>query len=142
MTEVYITGPEDLIPTYAHDGDAGCDLRAAENLIIRANDWRLVKTGVSIALPANMVALVHPRSGLAVNHGITVLNAPGTIDSGYRGEVGVILHNVNDIPFQIFRGDRIAQMVFQQFDKVKFVVVDSLNDSQRGNGGFGSSGLN
>lgn len=139
---IYITGPEDLIPTYAHDGDAGCDLRAAENLVIKANDWKLVKTGISIALPANMVALVHPRSGLALRHGITVLNAPGTIDSGYRGEIGVILYNAGDISFPIFRGDRIAQMVFQQFDTPTFIRVDSLNDSERGDGGFGSSGLN
>jgi dUTP pyrophosphatase len=111
-------------------------------LVIKANDWKLVKTGISIALPANMVALVHPRSGLALRHGITVLNAPGTIDSGYRGEIGVILYNAGDISFPIFRGDRIAQMVFQQFDTPTFIRVDSLNDSERGDGGFGSSGLN
>ena len=137
---VYITGPEDLIPTYAHDGDAGCDLRAAENLVIKANDWKLVKTGISIALPANMVALVHPRSGLALRHGITVLNAPGTIDSGYRGEIGVILYNAGDTSFPIFRGDRIAQLVIASYARATWVQQVSLDETERGHGGFGHTG--
>jgi dUTP pyrophosphatase len=99
-----------------------------------------VPTGVSIALPDGYVGLVHPRSGLAVKHGITVLNTPGTIDAGYRGEIMVILYNSSDIDFEIAIGDRIAQLLIQEVEKALFVAVDKLPDSERGGTGFGSSG--
>lgn len=138
--EIYITGPEDLLPTYAHPGDAGADLRSAVEAVIPPHGTKLIPTGISMALPSNIVALVHPRSGLALKEGITVLNSPGTIDSGYRGEVGVILHNTGDRSFQIHRGDRIAQLVFQKFETPTFVKVNVLNETDRGAGGFGSTG--
>jgi dUTP pyrophosphatase len=130
-----------LIPTYAREGDAGADLRAAEDLIIPAGERALVKTGVKLALPDGVVALVHPRSGLALKHGVTVLNTPGTIDSGYRGEIGVILYNTSKQDFAVVTGDRIAQLVFQQYLSVNFSRVQSLDETDRGDGGFGSTGI-
>lgn len=102
----------------------------------------LLPTGVSIALPDGYVGLVHPRSGLAAKHGITVLNAPGTVDAGYRGEILVTLLNTSSDDFEVKRGDRIAQLVIQRFEKAKFIVVDELPESDRGETGFGSSGRN
>lgn len=141
MTEVRITGDPELIPTYANEGDAGCDLRAAHGVKLYPGNRALVKTGIFLALPKDIVALVHPRSGLALRDGLTVLNTPGTIDSGYRGEVGVILYNAGDIPYEVRRGDRIAQLVFQKFEVPTFIYVDSLDETERGTGGFGSSGV-
>ena len=131
----------DLLPNYANIGDAGADLRASGDYVLYPRDRTLVKTGVKIALPEGYVALVHPRSGLALKHGITVLNTPGTIDSGYRGEIGVILYNASDKSFLINKGDRIAQMVIQKYETASFSVVDSLDETDRGTGGFGSSGV-
>lgn len=128
------------IPTYARDGDAGADLTASEDAIVPALGRVLVKTGVKIAIPYGYVGLVHPRSGLALKSGITVLNTPGTIDSGYRGEVGVILFNSTNSDFEIKQGDRIAQLVVQKVSTVDFNVVDALTESDRGEGGFGSTG--
>lgn len=131
-----------VAPTYARAGDAGADLRSAEDLVyIAPGERKLIKTGVSIALPDGYVALVHPRSGLALKNGITVLNTPGTIDSGYRGEIGVILYNAGDDVFAVDRGDRIAQVVIQRFETAEFEVVDALTDTERGDGGFGSTGV-
>jgi len=131
-----------VAPTYAREGDAGADLRSAENLVfIAPGQRRLIKTGVSIALPDGYVALIHPRSGLALKNGITVLNTPGTIDSGYRGEIGIILYNAGDEVFMVDRGDRIAQMVIQKFETAEFEVVNALTDTERGDGGFGSTGI-
>jgi dUTP pyrophosphatase len=96
---------------------------------------------VSVALPEGYVALIHPRSGLALKHGVTVLNTPGTIDSGYRGEVSVLLYNAGSEAFTVERGDRIAQMVIQKFETAEFEVVDALTDTDRGDGGFGSTGV-
>ena len=139
--EIYFTAVDELrAPAYAHPGDAGADLRSAETVEIGAKNWALVKTGVSIALPEGYVALVHPRSGLALKNGITVLNTPGTIDAGYRGEIGVILYNASNTPFTVFPGDRIAQLVIQKFESAKFTRVEYLNDTDRGQGGFGSTG--
>jgi len=128
------------IPKYARDGDAGADLTASGYTMVPAGGRALVKTGIKIAIPYGYVGLVHPRSGLALKSGITVLNAPGTIDSGYRGEVGVILHNTTDTHFEVKIGDRIAQLVVQKVETVEFNKVDALTESDRGEGGFGSTG--
>lgn len=127
-------------PVYAKPGDAGADLRSTEDAVLKAGMRLLVRTGVSIALPDGYVGLVHPRSGLAAKHGITVLNAPGTVDAGYRGEIMVTLLNTSDQDFAITRGDRIAQLVIQKFEKAQFLQVDELPGSERGETGFGSSG--
>ena len=138
---VLIVSEPELKPTYAKPGDAGCDLRASEAAVVPARGRVLVKTGVSIALPSGYVGLVHPRSGLAAKHGITVLNTPGTIDAGYRGELMVTLYNSSDEDFAIARLDRIAQLVIQEFSRADFIEVEKLPDSDRGDSGFGSSGL-
>lgn len=132
---------EALMPSYAREGDAGADLRSAIDAVIVPGERMLIPTGIRLSLPDNLVALVHPRSGLALKNGITVLNAPGTIDSGYRGEIGVILHNASNDVFLVNRGDRIAQLVFQEFTTAKFKLVDSLDSTLRGDGGFGSTGV-
>lgn len=130
------------VPSYAKEGDAGFDLRARESVTLAPGERALVKTGVAFALPEGYVGLVHPRSGLAAKHGITVVNAPGTVDAGYRGEIMVCLLNTDlREPFVVERGDRIAQMVVQRFETARFVVVDELPDSERGATGFGSSGV-
>lgn len=128
-------------PSYAHPGDAGADLRAREDVVLQPGERRLVPTGVSIALPDGFVALIHPRSGLATKHGLTVVNAPGTVDAGYRGEIAVTLLNTDrDEAIELRRGDRIAQMVIQRVEHAEFVSVQELSDSVRGGGGFGSTG--
>lgn len=129
------------VPKYATAGDAGADLISAEDVRIAAHQRVLVKTGVKIAIPEGYVGLVHPRSGLALKHGITVLNAPGTIDAGYRGEVGVILLNTGSVDFEVKAGDRIAQLVIQKVEIAEFKIVDALTESDRGEGGFGSTGI-
>lgn len=130
------------VPSYAKEGDAGFDLRARESVTLAPGERALVKTGVAFALPQGYVGLVHPRSGLAAKHGITVVNAPGTVDAGYRGEIMVCLLNTDlREPFVVERGDRIAQMVVQRFETARFVVVDELPESERGVTGFGSSGV-
>ena len=139
--EVLISCEPDLIPTIGNPGDAGYDLRSAENAVVPARSRHTVNTGVSIALPAGYVALVHPRSGLAAKHGITVLNAPGTVDAGYRGQMLITLVNHSDEDFEVTRGDRIAQMLFQKFESARFVHVTELPGSQRGSAGFGSTGV-
>ena len=139
--EVLISCEPDLMPTIGNPGDAGYDLRSADNATIPARSRHTVNTGVSIALPAGYVALVHPRSGLAAKHGITVLNAPGTVDAGYRGQMLITLVNHSDEDFEISRGDRIAQMLFQKFESPRFVHVTELPGSQRGSAGFGSTGV-
>ncbi len=130
------------LPHYATAQAAGCDLRAAidEDLVLRPGERMLVPTGIAIALPEGFEAQVRPRSGLALKHGITVLNSPGTIDADYRGEVGVILINHSDTPFPIRRGERIAQMVVAPVSRARFQTVDTLPETERGSGGFGSSG--
>lgn len=134
--------PDAVVPTYAHEGDAGMDLRASEEATIPGGGRVLVGTGIAIALPHGHVGLVHPRSGLAAKHGITVLNAPGTIDAGYRGEVKVILLNTSDEAFNVAIGDRIAQLVVQKVEHPAVEVVALLGgDTARGAGGFGSTGV-
>lgn len=139
--EVLIVAEPGFEPVYAKAGDAGCDLRSVESFTLAAGERALVRTGVRIAMPNGFVGLVHPRSGLAAKHGITVLNAPGTVDAGYRGEIMVTLLNTSGADFAIERGDRIAQLVFQRFETAEFIVVKELPDSDRGETGFGSSGV-
>jgi dUTP pyrophosphatase len=129
------------VPSYAHPGDAGADLYAAAQVTLGPGERALVPTGVALALPAGFVGLVHPRSGLAAKHGITIVNAPGTVDAGYRGEILVNLVNLDPRePFTVHRGDRIGQLVVQQVATVEFVEVDSLDDTPRGDTGHGASG--
>jgi dUTP pyrophosphatase len=128
------------LPAYETAGAAGMDLRAAEDLVLKPGARCLMPTGISIALPEGYEAQVRPRSGLAVKHGITVLNAPGTVDSDYRGEVKVPLINHGTDDFVIARGDRIAQMVIAPVTRIGWRVVEALDDTLRGAGGFGSSG--
>jgi dUTP pyrophosphatase len=129
-----------IIPTYAKKGDAGADLYSHEDVIIEPKSWSLVHTGIAIAMPSGWVGLVHPRSGLAFSKGVTVLNAPGTVDSGYRGEIKVNLINHSSVPAIISKGDRIAQIVFQQYEQADFLEVDELDPSERGANGHGSTG--
>ena len=133
--------PELELPSYAHAGDAGLDLRAREDGVVAAAGGRLLMpTGISIAIPVGYAGLVLPRSGNALKHGLTVANAPGLIDSAYRGEIKVILLNTDPrAPFHIQRGDRIAQLVLQRVEEVQWTIVDSLDGDDRG-GGFGHSG--
>ena len=130
------------LPAYAKPGDAGCDLLAAEDLTLPAGGGRaLVPTGIAIAIPDGYAGFVQPRSGLATRHGVTCLNTPGLIDSGYRGELKVLLINTDPSEdFQITRGERIAQLVIQKVEQVTFVERDELPDSERGAGGFGHTG--
>ena len=145
MTTLKITrlahGADLPLPAYESEGAAGLDLRAAEACEIAAGGRALVPTGLSIALPLGYEGQVRPRSGLAIKHGVTVLNAPGTIDSDYRGEVKVILVNFGGSPFRIARGDRIAQLIVAPVTRVEIAEVESLDATQRGEGGFGSSGV-
>jgi dUTP pyrophosphatase len=129
------------LPSYAHPGDAGADLHAATGVTLHPGERSLVPTGVALALPEGYVGLVHPRSGLAARHGISIVNAPGTIDAGYRGEVKVCLVNTDrHEPFTVHRGDRIAQLVVQRVETAVFVEVETLEDTARGAGGYGSTG--
>ena len=138
--EVLITAS--TVPGYAHPGDAGADLHAAEAVVLAPGQRALVGTGVSIALPDGYAAFVVPRSGLAAKHGITVVNSPGTVDAGYRGEIKVTLLNTDrSEPFPITVGDRIAQLVIMPVVRASFIQVDRLPGSQRGEGGFGSTGV-
>jgi dUTP pyrophosphatase len=129
------------LPSYAHPGDAGADLHAAEDVELLPGERVTVGTGVKIALPDGYAAFVHPRSGLATKHGVTLVNAPGTVDAGYRGEIRVTLLNT-DIKdaVRLRRGDRIAQLVIQKVERAVFYEVDRLPGSARGTGGFGSTG--
>ena len=129
------------LPDYAHAGDAGLDLVARIAVRVAPGERVLVPTGIAIALPDGYAAFVHPRSGLAITRGITVVNAPGTIDAGYRGEIAVALVNLDPMEAVVIeRGDRIAQLIFQEVARVHWVPVDHLPGSDRGEGGFGSSG--
>ena len=130
------------MPSYAKPGDAGADLTARVDVTLQPGERALVPTGISVALPNGYVALVHPRSGLAIKHGVTMVNSPGTVDAGFRGELQVILINLDPreaISFK--RGDRIAQLVFQKVEHADFVEVQELPGSGRSDGGFGSTGL-
>jgi dUTP pyrophosphatase len=133
--------PDLAVPAYAHPGDAGADLLTRVDVTIPPQGRVTVPTGVAIALPDGYAAFVHPRSGLAARHGLTIVNAPGTVDAGYRGEIAVTLLNTDTAqPVELRRGDRIAQLVVQRVERVRFVEVERLPGSHRGDGGFGSSG--
>ncbi|PJI85705.1 dUTP diphosphatase [Luteimicrobium subarcticum] len=133
--------PDVPVPGYAHPGDAGADLVTTEDVELGPGERRTVPTGVAIALPDGYVAFVHPRSGLAARHGLTVVNAPGTVDAGYRGEIRVTLLNTDaTTPVVLHRGDRIAQLVVQRVERARFVEAETLPGSHRAEGGFGSSG--
>jgi dUTP pyrophosphatase len=136
--------PDLPAPTYARPGDAGADLRARESVTLAPAGGRaLVPTGIAIALPPGTAGFVQPRSGLALKHGVTCLNTPGLIDCGYRDELKVILVNLDPTtPYEVQRGDRIAQLVIQRVEEASFTEVDDLGESVRGVGGFGSTGHN
>ncbi|CAM3637027.1 dUTP diphosphatase [Smaragdicoccus niigatensis] len=133
--------PDLPVPTRAHPGDAGVDLQSTIDVTIPPGERVLVGTGISMALPFGTVGLIHPRSGLAARSGLSVVNTPGTVDAGYRGEIKVCLinHDLRE-PIHIKRGDRVAQLLVQRVELVDFVEVDELTDSARGEGGYGSSG--
>ena len=143
FVEVLFTrlSPAATIPTYAHPGDAGADITSAVDITLQPGERAAVPTGLAIALPEGYVALAHPRSGLAIKHGIGMVNAPGTIDAGYRGELKILLINHSQEPFTIHCGDRIAQLVIQKFETAQFSEVTELPESVRGDGGFGSTGV-
>ena len=129
------------VPSYAHPGDAGADLYAAEDVELLPGERAVVGTGLAIALPDGYAAFVHPRSGLAARHGVTLVNAPGTVDAGYRGEIKVTVINTDaKEPFRLSRGDRVAQLVVKRVERAAFTEVELLPGSARGTGGFGSTG--
>lgn len=130
-----------VIPSFAHEGDAGADLYATEQVFIHPGDWACIPTGLSFEIPNGYEMQIRPRSGLAAKCGVTVLNAPGTIDTGYRGEVKVILINHSRKTFTVNPGDRIAQAVVKRVEEITFGEVFNLPKSDRGNGGFGSTGV-
>nr|WP_206036861.1 MULTISPECIES: dUTP diphosphatase [unclassified Rhodococcus (in: high G+C Gram-positive bacteria)] len=129
------------VPTRAHPGDAGVDLCTTADLTLQPGQRALVGTGISVALPIGTVGLIHPRSGLAAKFGLSVVNTPGTVDAGYRGEIKVCLINHDtENAVELRRGDRIAQLLVQRVELAEFVEVDELDDTARGSGGYGSSG--
>ena len=134
-------GCSDLVPTKAHSDDAAFDLQSRSNMTVPVGKSTLVPTGVFIELPVNYEAQIRPRSGLALKKNITLTNSPGTIDAGYRGEIGVIMFNHGPEEFVIKRGDRIAQMVITRLPEVELTVCESLSETNRGSGGFGSTGV-
>lgn len=132
---------EAITPEYAHSNDSGMDLFSVTNTILKSGEYKLIKTGISIELPSNTEAQIRPRSGLALKNGITVLNTPGTIDEGYRGEIGIILMNHSKEEFEVKAGMKIAQMVIMPVLKPQIKIVDNLSESKRGSNGFGSTGI-
>ena len=130
------------VPSYAHPGDAGLDLYAAEEVTLKPFERALVPTGIKVAIPEGYAGFVQPKSGLALKHGLSIVNTPGLIDAGYRGEVGVILINLDPgETITIAKGQKIAQLVIQRVENVTVSVVDELDDTTRGEGGFGSTGI-
>ncbi len=132
--------PDAVLPAYAHPSDAGMDIRSVAEVTVPARGRVLVPTGLVVLLPPGYEAQVRPRSGLALKHGVTVLNTPGTIDSGYRGEIGVILFNSSDVDFPVRKGDRVAQMVIAPVTQPTVEEADFIDETDRGAGGFGSTG--
>lgn len=128
-------------PVYQTPGSAGCDVCSAEDVVIRAGKTAMVRTGIFLEVPEGFECQCRPRSGLAFKHGITVFNSPGTVDSDYRGEMKVLLFNASDVDFQVTKGMRIAQFVFAAVEQVAFQVVDELSETDRGGGGWGSTGV-
>ncbi|MGB3590869.1 MAG: dUTP diphosphatase [Nonlabens sp.] len=143
MTIKIINNSSHALPHYETDSSAGMDLRASTGspIVLKSMDRTIVKTGLFMELPVGYEAQVRPRSGLAANHGVTVLNSPGTIDADYRGEIGVILINLSREDFTIHNGDRVAQMIIAKHERVEWHKVEVLEESSRGDGGFGSTGV-
>ena len=138
---IVLLHPNAQLPKYALPLDAGADLTSIEDVTLAPGERALVGTGIAMELPSNLVGLIHPRSGLALQHGVGMVNAPGTIDAGYRGEIKVLLVNHDPVhAVTLEAGTRIAQLVIQEFVHAQFAQVDALNDSARGQGGFGSTG--
>ncbi len=133
--------PDAEIPAYAHPSDAGMDIKSVCDIVVKAHDRALIKTGLVMLLPPMYEAQVRPRSGLALKSGITVLNTPGTIDSGYRGEVGVILFNTTDSDFEVKKGDKVAQIVIAPVTQPVIEETDVIDETDIGEGGFGSTGV-
>ena len=133
--------PDAVLPSYAHPSDAGMDVRSVEDMVLAPGRRALVHTGLVMLLPPGYEAQVRPRSGLALKSGVTVLNTPGTIDSGYRGEVGVILINLGDSEFQVRKGDKVAQLVIAPVTQPEIAEADAVDETDRGAGGFGSTGV-
>ena len=133
--------PAAILPSYAHPGDAGMDVRSVEELVVEPGGRKLVRTGLMMMLPPGYEAQVRPRSGLALKNGVTVLNTPGTIDEGYRGEVGVILANLGAEPFRVEKGAKIAQIVIAPCTRAAIVETAEIDETARGTGGFGSTGV-
>ena len=143
MVEILVQRLDDAVPlpSYAHPGDAGADLTTTVDVRLEPGERAMVPTGIAISLPEGYVALVHPRSGLAARFGLSIVNSPGTVDAGYRGEIKVMLVNLDPrTPVELRKGDRIAQLVIQQVEHARFVAVERLPDSVRGDGGYGSTG--
>jgi len=130
-----------IIPKYVHEGDSGVDLYSAEDYLLKPGERVLVSTGLKIAIPKGYEAQIRPKSGLALNNGVSIVNTPGTIDAGYRGEIGIITINLGKENFKIEKGKKIAQMVFNKVEEAKFEEVEDLDNTKRGDGGFGSTGL-
>ena len=133
--------PDAVLPAYAHPSDAGMDIRSVADIVIPRGGRALVPTGLVAIIPPMHEIQVRPRSGLALKHGVTVLNTPGTIDSGYRGEIGVILANFGDKDFSVVKGDKVAQLVFAPVVQPEVVETDTIDETDRGAGGFGSTGV-
>lgn len=142
QVRIKLLDPVAKIPTYATDGDAGADLYSIDHGILEPGERRLIRTGIALDIPAGFVGLIHPRSGLAAKMGISIVNAPGTIDSGYRGEIKVNLINTSPLSYSFCIGDRIAQILFQEVYQADFDEVEELDDSARGANGHGSTGAN
>jgi dUTP pyrophosphatase len=140
--KVKLLHPDASLPKYAKFGDAGMDITSIEDVTIHPMERAIIKTGIAIELVPGLEAQIRPRSGLAAKHGLTVLNAPGTIDSGYRGEIMVIMFNSHHEPYEVSAGDRIAQMVIAKYETVEINVVEELTESNRGEGGLGHTGTN
>jgi dUTP pyrophosphatase len=139
---VSTTAPDVPLPRYSHPGDAGADITTRIDVTLQPGERATVPTGLRIALPAGFAAFVHPRSGLAAKHGVTIVNAPGTVDAGYRGEISVTLLNTDATrAVTLAKGDRVAQLVIQRVELADFVAVEELPGSHRGEGGFGSTGV-
>lgn len=142
MIKVKIKKIKDVkTPAYAHEGDAGVDLYAAEDYLLKSMERKLISTGMKMAIPHGYEGQVRPKSGLAIEHGISFVNTPGTIDSSYRGEIKIPCINLGNKKFKIVRGSKIAQMVFNKVEEVSFEEVDELDETSRNEGGFGSTGL-
>jgi dUTP pyrophosphatase len=130
-----------IIPHYAHDGDSGMDVYSTEDIVIMHYKRILVPTGISFEIPKGFEIQVRPKSGLALNHGLTLLNTPGTLDSGYRGELKILIFNTSDQPYEVKKGEKIAQIILARYEQAEIQEVNDLGDSSRGEGGFGSTGL-